>query len=282
MAVSLNKELHVRNAILSAMVILVGCGAGPEVKGADEVLGETGSGLTFEQFKQTMAHYDEVSGDYIASGDERFGSEAELKAFYDESRQGQLIVNRVGNRDDRWSATQVQNLTYCVSNSFGSLKSEIVRSMASAAANWSSAARVRYVYVPSQDANCTNRNSSVVFNVRPTNQPPQNGGVLLAFAFFPSNARRSREVVVNVNQAALGLNILDATVVHELGHTLGFRHEHTRPEAGTCFEDNQWRALTAYDRNSIMHYPQCNGTPASSTVLTARDRQGVAALYGAP
>ena len=68
---------------------------------------------------------------------------------------------------------------------------------------------------------------------------------------------------------------------HELGHVLGFRHEHTRPEAATCFEDNQWRPLTPYDSSSIMHYPQCNGT-SSDLSFTAKDAQGVAALYGAP
>lgn len=66
---------------------------------------------------------------------------------------------------------------------------------------------------------------------------------------------------------------------HELGHTLGFRHEHTRPEAGTCFEDNNWRPLTPYDSASIMHYPQCNGT-SDDLSFTASDAAGVRALYG--
>ena len=66
---------------------------------------------------------------------------------------------------------------------------------------------------------------------------------------------------------------------HELGHTLGFRHEHTRPEAGTCFEDTSWRALTAYDSASVMHYPQCNGTQKGDLVLTSLDNQGASSLY---
>ena len=66
---------------------------------------------------------------------------------------------------------------------------------------------------------------------------------------------------------------------HELGHVLGFRHEHTRPEAGTCFEDNNWRPLTPYDSSSIMHYPQCNGT-SDDLSMTDQDRSGIKEIYG--
>jgi hypothetical protein len=62
---------------------------------------------------------------------------------------------------------------------------------------------------------------------------------------------------------------------------LGFRHEHTRPEAGTCFEDTKWRPLTPYDNKSIMHYPQCNGG-TNALAWSAQDKVGATALYGAP
>ena len=67
----------------------------------------------------------------------------------------------------------------------------------------------------------------------------------------------------------------------EAGHTLGWRHEHTRPESGTCFEDNNWRPLTDYDRFSVMHYPQCNGGADWSLKLTHMDKNGAACVYGA-
>ena len=72
---------------------------------------------------------------------------------------------------------------------------------------------------------------------------------------------------------------LTGVLRHELGHTIGFRHEHTRPEAGTCFEDNNWRPLTPYDSASIMHYPQCNGS-SNDLSMTSQVRAGVVALYG--
>ena len=73
---------------------------------------------------------------------------------------------------------------------------------------------------------------------------------------------------------------LQGILRHELGHTLGFRHEHTRPDSGTCFEDNNWRPLTSYDAFSVMHYPQCNGQGDWSLTLTNIDQNGSACLYG--
>src|SRR5262249_50666403 len=114
-----------------------------------------------------------------------------------------------------------------------------------------------------------------VFNVREvvTHQ-------YLARSFFPNSSRRNREVLVSTDSFG---NIKPWTLAgifrHELGHTIGMRHEHTRPEAGTCFEDNNWRALTVYDSSSVMHYPQCNGTNNGDLNLTTLDKQGVASLY---
>lgn len=63
-----------------------------------------------------------------------------------------------------------------------------------------------------------------------------------------------------IDRAALSLPpgklTLEGILRHELGHTLSYRHEHTRPEAGKCFEDADWKPLTSYDGFSVMHYPQ--------------------------
>ena len=66
---------------------------------------------------------------------------------------------------------------------------------------------------------------------------------------------------------------------HELGHTIGFRHEHTRLTSTGCYEDAAWRALTSYDASSVMHYPQCNGTQTGDLVLTSLDKSGARSLY---
>ena len=196
------------------------------------------------------------------------------------SSQHESIVHVANGQWARWSASQALNLTYCISNSnkgggfTGSQYTAVVNAMNSAASAWEGAGRVNFVHVSSLDGNCNNR-SNVVFNVKRVCS-----GQYLASAFFPNYSRKSRELKVDCTSFG---NIspwsLAGVLRHELGHTIGLRHEHTRPEAGTCFEDNSWAALTAYDSSSVMHYPQCNGTQNGDLVLTNLDRQGAAILY---
>ena len=236
---------------------------------------------TFQEFE--AATYVDVDGAYVVNGDEALSTKAELRRFYDsmvaparKGSQTDLVVNTVNGRDDRWSASQALDLTYCVSTRFGARHDDIVAAMDAGTALWESAStKVNFVYVPAQDGSCTTRNNSVVFSVEPvvTSQ-------YIARAFFPSSAKRSRNVLVASSIWTSGSWEPGDILGHELGHVLGFRHEHTRPEAGTCFEDNNWRPLTPYDSASIMHYPQCNGS-SSDLEFQASDAAGVRALYGA-
>src|SRR6185295_1526319 len=115
----------------------------------------------------------------------------------------------------------------------------------------------------------------VVFNVRQVTTSQY-----LARSFFPSSSRRSREILVSTSSFGnISPYSLAGVFRHELGHTIGFRHEHTRPEAHACFEDNNWRALTAYDSASVMHYPQCNGSNRGDLVLTSLDKSGARSEY---
>ena len=235
-------------------------------------------GTTFEEF-EAATYREPESGIYIVNGDTPIDDIRELKEFYMQHVQTTaLTVHQAGGADATWSASQKMNLTYCVSSGFGANYDKVVSALNAAAGVWEGAASVDFIHSSSQDSSCNAQNQNVVFDVRPTSGQPY-----LARAFFPDSGRTQRNLLIDSSAfGSLGTWTLGGILRHEMGHTLGFRHEHTRPQAGTCFEDNNWRALTSYDSASVMHYPQCNGSQQGDLVLTQKDKEGAASIYGAP
>ncbi len=254
------------------LVGLVGCAVDqPE-------LGST-AGITFEEFKARTSR-EPGTGAYIVDWDMVVHGDDALFEFYGRFQQGGLAIYTAGGVDVKWSATQKKQLTYCVSDAFGAQKQTVVEAMRNAHDNgWEKFADVNFTYVPGQDATCNAQNTNVLFDVSPVTGAPYT-----ARAFFPDDARATRNVMIDSTAFQMtGAVTLTNVLGHELGHTLGFRHEHIRPEAAAtqCVEDNAFRGLTTYDSASVMHYPQCNGT-STTLAFTQRDQQGVALVYGAP
>jgi hypothetical protein len=243
--------------------------------------------LTFEDFEATVYHEPFEGGKYIVNGDTPVLNEKQLREFFEKEVKfkPQIVtmfaINTVNGLDDRWNQQQKRQLSYCVSTTFGSRHDEVVQQMANATGEWEKVADIHYIHDATQDANCGPTNAAVVFDVRPVNV----NGEYLARAFFPNEPRASRNVLIDDSSFALAPPPeklqLAGILRHELGHTIGARHEHTRPESGKCFEDKNWRPLTSYDAFSVMHYPQCNGKGDWSLNLTPRDKSGIACVYGA-
>ena len=243
--------------------------------------------MSFEEFQASVYKEPFEGGKYIVNGDTPVLNEKHLREFFQQSRVKdeeslsglELIVHRVGGMDAIWNNANKLNLSYCVSTTFGGRHAAMVAKMAAATGAWEAVANVRFIYNKDEDARCTAFNQNVMFDVRPINA----GGRYLARAFFPNESRFNRNVLVDGSSFQLDprRNLQLAGILrHELGHTLGFRHEHTRAESGACFEDRDWRPLTDYDPFSVMHYPQCNGLGDWTLSLTKIDSNGAACIYG--
>jgi serine protease len=245
--------------------------------------------MSFEEFKASVYKEPFEGGKYIVNGDTPIASEKLLREFYEHNVKNkpaeptgdvaELLVHQVGGLDAVWNASQKHRLTYCVSTTFGQRHDKAAAAMKAATEAWEAVADVDFHYLAAEDGNCTPANNAVLFDVRPVDA----GGQYLARAFFPNEGRATRNVLIDNTSFALDPNgklTLAGVLRHELGHSLGFRHEHTRPDSGACFEDSNWRPLTNYDAFSVMHYPQCNGKGDWSLKLTESDKSGSACLYG--
>ncbi len=276
----------------AAAALALGCApagdAARDAEGAEPASPVAIDFQSYEEFRATVYREPWAGGAYIVEGDIPLADDDALRAYYERQRLGQnaLVLGTSDGDDIIWNADARLDLTYCISNTLADGERDTtLRGLRVAAARWEAVADVAFRYVPAEDANCDEKNTRVIFNVTKVTT----NDTYFARAFFPNNPRDLRRLNIDANGFAPAQSSnFDDVMTHELGHMLGFRHEHGRPEAvrkqaETCTERSDgWRAFTPYDDKSVMAYPECGGYPPGQFRISRSDELGAQAIYGAP
>lgn len=178
----------------------------------------------------------------------------------------------------RWPFPDSTSLSYCISTNFGDNLPIVEAAMQVAATSWSGRSGVQFRYVPEEDATCDAYNPNVTFDVRPVF-----GAGYAAASFFPDSPRSSRSILVDSSAFVVGPGgaDLDATLRHQLGHTLGFQHEFLWLDPACVSED--WRLavrIANYDDDTVMHLPSCRPHELGGSAQTEDDLIGAITIYG--
>jgi hypothetical protein len=208
-----------------------------------------------------------------------------------ENEQRGLVGMGVNGRMVRWRKGKA--LTYCVNHaSFGGNETEyqqVVAAIKQAAREWEAVCHVRFRHMAKCDKGVPPGTTAPLFDVVRDPQP----GNLLALAFFPPDPPEKRHVYIYNGFFDTRANPYGRVGIfrHELGHVLGFRHEHIRAGApSSCAQyygqeslSNTVLLTSSYDHKSVMHYI-CPGMPTNNAewVFTNFDRVGAQKVYGSP
>jgi predicted Zn-dependent protease len=241
-------------------------------------------------------------GYYIVDGDIRM-TEPEIRQMVrdrqsalkgvapwpDSAKQGELIVITENGVPTCYRSAAERRLTYAIDkasfaaapdqNAFETIRQELQ----AATADWENACPecgIRF----EPETNTSPRQGDVNFIVRYVGDR----GSLIASAFFPKDVPSKRYVDIALGYYTAGYDRV-GVLRHELGHVLGYRHEHVRPEIPfQCVferEDRRWTQIsdTKYDKFSVMHYPcVVQGqllAGSSNFVLTSEDKAAHKKFY---
>ncbi len=200
------------------------------------------------------------------------------------SNNGGLLGIMQGGKYVRWE--HGIELTYCVLKqtfTTGVGNYELVKeNFKKATEGWEETCGVKFAYQSEKD-NSTNTEPGVL-DVKFVVREFDAGGRFIASAFFPNDPVYRRRVLIDPTYYQSGSFDKVGVLRHELGHVLGFRHEHIRSQApDPCYNEDLTDVvdLSVYDSKSVMHY-LCGGAGDPQLRITSLDREGAQKLYGPP
>lgn len=292
--------------LVAASVVSVGCGSAEPSEAPVLVHSEETQGLSWEDYRDVARRVSDGREYFQVEEDLYFTSEAELRLHYDSlfeepTDKLAVFVRPSDSFEPTFAPNAALDIRYCVSNLFQTTyspldKARVVSEMASATQSWQAVANVRFEYLPGQDATCSETNANVDFAVLPSNSGtggcaanklmwyggcPKIDGTVAVGGLLTMGGYSS----ITTNPSSTGV------LRHELGHMLGFRHEHPWKGATSgCGEaqtnaNRTGRRLTPYDSVSVMHYTDWSVVgcgPLREFDLTDWDGVGARAIYGMP
>lgn len=243
-------------------------------------LAEPFNDAAFQAFLKTLP---QDEGYYVLEGD-MLATASEVQEYLvgragSESRAGikpELIVNLFAGQRDYYADPRARTLTYYLDTAGWSASEQatVRLAMVRATAAWQDACPNCGIAFKPSSGPLSPADGGAAFVVRRVDAR----GKYIASAFFPHDAPARRVLKLDPTFFTSGLDPV-GVLRHELGHVLGYRHEHIRGIPGCGFEDNRWQPLTRYDPHSVMHY-LCGGGGSLELNITPVDIDGHRRLYG--
>ncbi len=283
------KAIAIRAAsvlVTLGLAVASGACAGDATQGAsgEDVAQTGGQRVSFEAWaKANVRQEGEV---YYVDGD--FGLTREQAIAYYESSVSQsgALWSYSGSYAGlaKFPVDHQQNITWCTSSPDFTIDdvNRVETFAEQAMGAWEAVADVRYVHLPpGSDATCATSNADVRIVVMPES---------VAGAAAAGDAPQSgRHLSIKKSVIEGDSGFLLAVMQHELGHTLGFGHEHDRPtDATPCSSMNGCGAYDSpRDGSSVMYYVGVTGYTGGAggagwNYVSQWDLEGAQKVYGAP
>lgn len=227
-------------------------------------------------------HYYIIEGDLLLDEYEYMQFQISHLMEKDSPRLEAKLVGIIeGDEIVKWPANYI--IRYCINrNSFRTEEQYkmVKENLKLAALDWETTCKVKFQYDESKDSqNLISPTTDLTFVVIGYDTR----GKFIASSFFPNTTPAERRMFIDPTYFTTRFD-KRGVIRHELGHVLGFRHEHIRREAPLECRGESTVGTTSdtpYDPKSVMHY-FCGGMGTITLEITDIDRNGSQRIYGAP